>query len=1241
MGWFTHPLVLVLAILLLAQASHNLKREQPAPYVRWFGALTLLMVAFGCILYLLLMSGALVLSPEFGLVLVRGSVARVAAQVLIACLAIGAAIGWHTARLAVGSKPRLALLVGLGVTLALLSVAPLFVLDALNPQDAPAHRVYRYDIWWPPLLIWLSWCAVETTLTALKMESRQIRIWLVTVFVTALAYYALREPQPIYLATVGFPNSVWLWKMALAMLLPFNMGLGTWLTLRLREVQPNQGRWKRIGVTLIPAGLGLISVAYSWYKVDVVPVFLPWLVWIGWFLLLALVAANRLYRAWRAQPGSVPQGSRPVLGFSILLLAFLVLSLTLPHIAYLSSSNPVSVFTVVALSWVVLAQAILPGPLRLLAQWTLVQDIRTAESPLRHVWERLCTLLTDAGKAIWSSIKTIFSEGSWPVVLLKALIAIVAIIALSDIPHAGKTIIQPFKVSIKDKESASDRLGQITSDHLQLALMTLQQDLQLEDIEIGTSKQKTSTAKFVPPAETGASAFATSPALEIGPVKVPVSLIAGWVQSPMRAFLQIRVIDGTLYEDGMQHYSLLVGSTDGTSWKVSNDSDTGAKSIARLADLLGLQIMQTDARSTAVPRTDKAFDAFRAGLAAWRNFKNQDNWDALTSAIHKFREATQEDPMFALSHYRLGVALLDDGQPGLATEAFRAAVKADPALVAGRLALATTLVSFDSFYKAPAAAQAPTSSGSANRDQEAHGLLLQVVDSASAVSGRNLASAYYGLCRLASKRNEHQLAYFYCQRAVSLYAKLRVSQGAEQQSRTDEATVLNEIGVILGNVDPRVVSLNEDDWHCSAATIDKLEEDGEIRGRQLRKSPYSRAALHYFESAIELSPDDPIILCNRATTAYGIGDRGPMETLNEDAAAHLQLASEYSQQANSYTTSADPDSADPERPWFARAYYRLTLNEFHQAAYGESKPTAVNQYQFDAMNGYAYTFWQWRLKAPKESAEYLSSDDAEWAETYARQALLLAANKPETIQAMARSALGEVLLALARPNEAIEVLHEALEQAPRHSLFNEIRWDLAQAYICAAENDKQAHVPLKDARGRGQQALPLLKGIRQDEQKREFRPFTDLRTLIDLGFYQPVCARNKDGTPEYPIKSIAATNGVQYDLHEGRPKYGSNAGLCDWAGVDGYAIDTKDRKVSSLWLHVWGGGVNSHIRADKKDVVGLGYEPRNTRWHYFAQLEDKTFQPVSEVYAVETKRNCLHNLATLVFKQRKPTPTSP
>ena len=43
--------------------------------------------------------------------------------------------------------------------------------------------------------------------------------------------------------------------------------------------------------------------------------------------------------------------------------------------------------------------------------------------------------------------------------------------------------------------------------------------------------------------------------------------------------------------------------------------------------------------------------------------------DALSEAIQRFRKATAIDPGFALAHYRLGVALSNDGQPLAGAEA--------------------------------------------------------------------------------------------------------------------------------------------------------------------------------------------------------------------------------------------------------------------------------------------------------------------------------------------------------------------------------------------------------------------------------------------------------------------------------------------------------------------------------------------------------------------------------------------
>jgi predicted Zn-dependent protease len=57
---------------------------------------------------------------------------------------------------------------------------------------------------------------------------------------------------------------------------------------------------------------------------------------------------------------------------------------------------------------------------------------------------------------------------------------------------------------------------------------------------------------------------------------------------------------------------------------------------------------------------------------------------------------------------------------------------------------------------------------------------------------------------------------------------------------------------------------------------------------------------------------------------------------------------------------------------------------------------------------------------------------------------------------MMESTLGEVLLALNRPEEAYDVLVAAEKSAPNHPLFHEIRWDLAQACISASDEGKQA-----------------------------------------------------------------------------------------------------------------------------------------------------------------------------------------
>ena len=72
-------------------------------------------------------------------------------------------------------------------------------------------------------------------------------------------------------------------------------------------------------------------------------------------------------------------------------------------------------------------------------------------------------------------------------------------------------------------------------------------------------------------------------------------------------------------------------------------------------------------------------------------FETDQDYPALSAAIAHFRAATQADPGFAFAHYRLGLALQRDGQPGMAVKAFRASLKADPSLIPAHIALASSL----------------------------------------------------------------------------------------------------------------------------------------------------------------------------------------------------------------------------------------------------------------------------------------------------------------------------------------------------------------------------------------------------------------------------------------------------------------------------------------------------------------------------------------------------------------------
>ncbi|MCI0637325.1 MAG: hypothetical protein L0206_25920, partial [Actinobacteria bacterium] len=89
--------IILSTVALLVQGTRCLLRQGAPPFVRRFGALTLLLAGLSAVLFVLLHFGEAVLSPEFDSVMARGHRRGLAALVL--GLALAASLGLHVQRL--------------------------------------------------------------------------------------------------------------------------------------------------------------------------------------------------------------------------------------------------------------------------------------------------------------------------------------------------------------------------------------------------------------------------------------------------------------------------------------------------------------------------------------------------------------------------------------------------------------------------------------------------------------------------------------------------------------------------------------------------------------------------------------------------------------------------------------------------------------------------------------------------------------------------------------------------------------------------------------------------------------------------------------------------------------------------------------------------------------------------------------------------------------------------------------
>ena len=426
--------IILSTVALLVQGTRCLIRQGAPPFVRRFGALTLLLAGLSAVLFVLLHFGEAVLSPEFDSVMARGHRRGLAALVL--GLALAASLGLHVQRLKAERPGRLAALLFLGVVVGALATLRI---TTLNPEETEAFRIYAYDLWWPPLLVWVSACFLDGAITILGVTDHRVRVGAFAALLLGLAAAARRR------TSFGDPTSEHLW----AWVFLGGVALLVALVVLLVRAAPGGVRGAWSWLVSLPRRARL-AAAYAWQEIVVE----------GWEDELTMVRER------------VSQEYARLLG----LLALVTIGGTLIDIFYIGRFSHVAALIVLAVAWTCLAELTAEGPLRAFVVNTLpsaYEALASQQSRLGAIWSTLRAWLALPLQTLRGAAARLLSLRPLPEGILKLAILLVAAVVLFEIPNRGKTMLQPFKaVVVKPKAGevpgveVQTTIGLAVFDHL-------------------------------------------------------------------------------------------------------------------------------------------------------------------------------------------------------------------------------------------------------------------------------------------------------------------------------------------------------------------------------------------------------------------------------------------------------------------------------------------------------------------------------------------------------------------------------------------------------------------------------------------------------------------------------------------------------------------------------------------------------------------------------------------------------
>ncbi len=1211
MNWVPTVLMLMTIVLLTVQGIVLLSRGRrsfyphdsntPTPHTFLVGLLNVFLALFALTAFFLFASGALILSPEYGVLFAQGSLAWLWAMAIIAGVTVGFAWLLHRIRVMFRLRSsRFALIVG-GCVVTLITI---WRATLLNVEEPAEFRIRCMDLW---SYFFLAWVVALLTLWILIVVYKSSMPWrrrlLGVVFALSLCGLVAT-----FHATVGlaFADS-WtlpLWRVTVWIGVPWVMGVLTWSSLTKRR--PNWPKGLPHVLCAVAVAAGVYSAfewtkyadgLESWTKISSVlyGCIALWGIWgillsvlplVDWYRLAAAAVIceqrpSTLRETLRELPEVIHDAlkSAPDIGSPgrsddiVALVCFGIMAGSIIDLSHSARLDPIWDLAALIASWLVISEILAVYPLYTFIRgrlWLMREDEHYLKTLAKSLWAGLAWVLTP--------IRWLFTADTWKGAVAKIALFLMIVIGVSELPNAGKTVVLSFsstdldnKAQDTDKGASegkdlSKEMGRLVSERVVNTIGVVGRDIRpsllVADTDgkvawIPTSSDTTSNMQ---------ASFANSSFQIPGTTTtIPLSGVVTSVQELARWLMNVRQISGSVQKQGSR-YVLLASSSTGDTWRVEETlapseavsatsnppkkiqgataGERGVKpqplpaspvaksskaevanaanrtasaqppagaptplaAIEELADNLAHNIIASDMRLqgygiTSVPA---AMADFSAGVSEWRAFEVSEDEKALTQSIIHFHNAVDKDPQFGLAYYRLGQAYLSDGQPRAAADAFRESVRTNPGFVAGHIALAETLYYLPDYYYPTPAAKDPGNrvkiytTQSRQRDlyearQELETVIRELQPSLT-VTWR--AAAYLGLCRDAYERNElspsqssRYVAFFYCRRAEYLYSRLPAAVRSDSRIKSKEVLLLANLGEMLNpfdefeqgseisdRIDPR-----SEDWLCDPNAVYES-----FAGKAVMPyNTYLKASQRYYELALAKAPDDPYIRCKYARVLAVHRNDDQMKELVKDEKAHLSMAEGLTQEGA----------------------YADALSEVTRAI--ELAP-----YDVEALNTYAYFTWRWYWSSVREGTPGPSRYHLRIAAYYADRAVQITEDKgPRKDHGVYQSTLGEVLFATGDFDLAYRTLREIFYHDPvanedprgsdvsEQAIYDEIRWDLAQAAICAsAKNGSQS--------ARRSQAIDLLGAIRQHEKAREDQRFSG---MLEVPGLQDNCSTFRTG----------------------------------------------------------------------------------------------------------------------------------